>query len=272
MQAIFQQSCTCSVRRKQNELTAYSAILNTELEATASMVVNVSSFEIKSARWDVYRTQHGYTETGREITELNGIEAFMHAGPEVRKRLSHEMNGLVVDLMNECIKGLIQAETYVYTERGYATAKEYDEYWRTFNNNYCRYFKNIDRLSSYWTEYLGDCLRKDNLFHRNLQSSVFRIQEGNYMVTGQFIDSFHEIGLFFEANEGGKIIDCSGNLLRAPDPVCFENDQHLSKLKGKNILAPDKKELALDLGGPEGCYHILDMITEMSKALKAALR
>lgn len=272
MKVVFQQSTTCSVRREKNDLTAYSAIISTELEATASITVDVSSFEIKSANWNAYRTPEGYTEIGREITELNGIEAFMQAGPEVRKHLSNEMDGLVVTLINECIKGLIQAETYVYTERGYATAQEYDEYWRTFNNNYCRYFNNIDRLSSYWTEYLGDCLRSNNLFHRNQQCSIFRTNPGNYMVTGQFIDSFHEIGLMFEAAEDGRIIECTGNLLRGPDPVCFENDQHLAKLKGKNILELDKKGLALDLGGSEGCFHILDMITEMSKALKETLR
>jgi hypothetical protein len=267
MKIIYQKNNACTVNRERDDLVAEYVLVSTLQEARAEITVDVEKFAIKSARWDVFRLPEGYTALGSDIPELIGLEAFFQAGAGIRQAIGDEMNGLIQALVNECVKGLIQAETYVYGERGYSSASEYDRHWETFDPEYCRYYKNIDRIAMHWSEYLGGCRRERNLFHRNRQCTVYRQAEG-MVLNGSFIDSFHEFGLMMRLNLQGEIADCRGDFLRAPDRICFENSEHLQRLKGKNLSGVTKRLLGQDLGGPQGCFHLVDMAYELAQALK----
>jgi len=67
--------------------------------------------------------------------------------------------------------------------------------------------------------------------------------------------------------EDGLVSECSGDFLRGPDQVCFENVVLLSGLIGKNLSAMDKKEMAALIGGPLGCTHLFEIFWDLGRVM-----
>lgn len=255
----------------EHELLATSIFLSTSFEAVGQLVTDLESFRIRKARWDIYRSPDGRLNGGKELPELNGVEAYFSAGKALRRVVGEEAGGLPRELLAECVKGMIQAETYLYDARGYPTREAYDEYWDQAYLNACRYYSNLERVVRRWTEHVGNFNRKGTLFNRVKNCRVSRRSDRIFMASGSFSDSFHELGVYAELDGEGMIRYCTGNFLRAPDQVCYESKEHLLNLVGKKITTLNKKEIGELVGGPQGCDHLFDIVYGLSQAVTAVI-
>lgn len=263
---IYQKSQFCTAKGiYSGELLAEATVLGTEIEATGRLRADRVSFEIKDARWEVFRSPAGSLNGSGEAPGLIGIPAYLDAGRELRRIVGEQAGGVARELLAECVRGVIQAETFIFQERGFPTAAAYDDYWDEFNLNGCRYYSNLQRTTRRFNEHVAEQNHGLNLFNRFKNCSVYRLEDG-LIAYGGFSDSFHELGLSYNLDLEGRIVDSSGSFLRAPDQVCFENALHPGNLKGVNLTECTKKQLAQVLGGPQGCQHLVDIADDLRKA------
>ncbi|NPV73624.1 MAG: DUF2889 domain-containing protein [Pelotomaculum sp.] len=273
MKVLYQGSYFCSVKRVQEQnILAETAFLSTLFEATGKLVVDSKTYSIKEARWDVYRSPGGELNGGGFLPDLIGLEAYFSISGVLNRVISGKASGLIKELLAECVRGVIQAETYIFKERGYDSADDYEQWWRKEHVNSCRYYSNLDRVINSWFDYIGYNLRENNLFNRNKSFTVYN-DNGRFYATGHFSDSFHEVGVQLSFNGlDGKIVSCRGDYLRAPDAVCFENISLLDSFIGRSINGINKKEVAKIAGGPSGCFHLVDIIYDTLVASNIALK
>lgn len=273
MEVLYQSNVFSSVKKVHSEeLLASSSFLSTELEAVAQLRADIKSFRITEARWDIFRSPGDVLNGGRNLDELKGVEAYFSAGGALRKAAGDEGGGLPRELLADCVRGIIQAETFVFTGRGYPTAKEYEQYWDGMYLDSCRYYSNLDRVQRKWFDYVDSSMGRTCLFNRSKSCVVYRQPGGELSAFGAFSDSFHELGVHVSFTGEGVITSSTGNFLRAPDQVCFENSAHLSLLVGKSIAGIGKKEVAVEVGGPQGCSHLVDLIYDVGKAVARGVK
>lgn len=262
-----------SVRRHgEGLLLAETFLLSTGIECSARLTVDSKSFIIKKGVWEIYRGTGVQAPKRRELPELTGEEAYFSSGPVLKTVLGDEGGGLALSLFQETVRGIIQAETFLYRERGYADAKSYDSYWEKFYAGACRYYSNLDRVTKQWADHVEDQKRFHNLFNRIKHVSVYLDEQGGLLANAGFSDSFHELGLILSLNTAtGEISGASSNLLRAPDPVCLEAAQLTAHLNGLQAAGITKKQLAQTLGAGQGCVHIIDLAHDTLGVLQSCV-
>lgn len=259
------------MHREGDELLAESYLLSSVMEATATLRVDASRFRVRHARWDIYRSPGGSLNRGKELPQLNGIEAYFQEARQLLQAVGDEGNGIPRELFNECVNGIIQAETFLYAERGFRSPREYEEFWEKFYTNSCRYYKHLERTTQTWYDFVGDPGRQGRLFNRYKSCQVFRTMDGTLVANGSFVDSFHELGVSMLLDASGLITAISGNFIRPPDQICVESEKHLASLPGRFISDMSKKDVIAAVGGAEGCMHLMDIVNEVRKAAAAAL-
>ncbi len=253
----------------RDSLYGRTVFLSTGLECAASLRVSTGTFHIEKARWEIYRGPDG--PLSREIDGLTGVEAYLGSGNALRQSVLGEYGEKALSLFSETVRGIIQAETFVFTERGYEDAKSYDEYWEKMYLNTCRYYSNLDRTSRRWEEHVAEQKRYNNLFNRFKSVSVAE-DNHTFFASASLSDSFHEVGLNLTLDKDDEtvtLIYCG--LLRAPDPVCFEAGEFAQNLFGRRLTAMSKKEIATALAGGQGCVHIIDICHDVATVLRDML-
>jgi hypothetical protein len=271
MELIYQKNWFCSVKRDlDGEVLSEATVLQTDLEATGRLKVDPSSFGIKDARWEIFRSPGGVFNGSNEAPGLKGASAYFNIGREIRNAVGDTAGGLVRDLLLECVRGVIQSETFLFKERGFPTFRAYVEHWRKAQTGSCRYHSNLHRVIRWWDEYVGDMQHGLNLFNRTKSIAVYRLPD-SLMVHCGFSDTYHELGLLSRVDLSGRVEDCSSNFLRAPDQVCFECGLLSGGLKGLSLKECSRKQLTQIAGGPQGCDHLSDLGEELRKAVTWAL-
>lgn len=271
MEYVFQKSWFCSVTALDGgELLAETSLVGTDIEASGRLVVERSTFIVIDAGWEVTRSPEGSLNGSGVLPGLKGVTAYFNSGGDLRHEAGDIAGGLVRELLAECVRGIIQAETFLYRERGYLTPEAYGEYWETSYLNSCRYYSNLHRISRRWSEYVNSYYTGKKLFNRFKSCSIVR-SAGGFSIAGIFNDSFHEMGICVNLNDQGMVLDCRGNFLRAPDSVCFENAARLERLKGTFLPDFNKKEVISKIGGPSGCDHLADLVYDLAKGLRKVL-
>src|SRR5690606_755253 len=98
---------------------------------------------------------------------LRGKDAYFNAAPALRELASITEDPLHVPLFAETVKGFIQAETFLWKERGYSSTEEYNRRWAEAYQDSCRYYSNLDRVTQDWFHHVGATRRDEgNLFVR----------------------------------------------------------------------------------------------------------
>ncbi|MHB8156177.1 MAG: DUF2889 domain-containing protein, partial [Desulfocucumaceae bacterium] len=231
--------------------------ISTDSECSATIQVNRKTFLIESARWEVYRGQED--NVSKDILSLKGVEAYLGSGGALRNALTAETLGAnPLSLFSETVRGIIQSETFLYRERGFADTNSYDEFWNSMYLNTCRYYSNLERITVKWEDHISGQRRYDRLY--NKFKTVTVSEDGDSLKASAVMsDSFHELGISIVLEkESGGLTDVYCSLLRAPDKVCFEAADFSKKLLGEKIAAMSKKEIAIALGSSQGCVHIID--------------
>ncbi len=114
-----------------------------------------SSFRVRRARLDIYRSPGNSLNGGKDLPHLEGIEAYFNEAGQLLQAVGTEGNGMTRDLFNECINGMIQAETYVYEERGFPSPRAYEEFWEQYYSHSCRFYTHLGRTTHTWYRACG---------------------------------------------------------------------------------------------------------------------
>lgn len=266
MKALYNSQWHTRVRvAGQESITSETTLLATEMECSVSLLVSKKTFLIKNACWEIYRGGKG--PVSLEINELAGVEAYFGAGPALRRSLSGSPGEEALPLVTESVRGIIQAETYLFRERGFKDSRSYDEYWNTMYANSCRYYSNLDRVSVQWEEHIGGQQRFGTLYNKFKAISVSE-GEDSLQATASMADSFHEVSISARLDKKTGALSSAGcRLLRGPDPVCAEAAEFTHNLLGKRLAGMNKKELAKYLASSQGCVHIIDTWRDLSLVL-----
>jgi len=260
------------VQRTGENLVCSCHYLDSSDETEAQLTVSIKDYSIQEARLIKLGKPGGFSEDVVGIPELKGIPAYTGSGPELRKILEPLISPQERELINQCIIGAFQAETFVYQERGFASAQAYTHAGDEFLKDTCSYYSNLDRISAPWMEYIGDSLRKEYLFDRFKNQHLLTTGD-EYWLIGSLNDSFHQVSTVLQLTKSAQRVKAAwGELLKAPDQVCRESGNFVPSLIGLNITQMSKKELAHHLGAQNGCVHLIDTIFDSAETLRLYLQ
>ena len=274
MKLLFQRSlrsCTRSIG--EGKITVEAVLLSTDCEIVARLVAAADTFLIEQAEWELLRQGAEYAPCGGAVPALLGVEAYFGVAAALTRAFPDPDQELVREMFAECVKAVLQSETYLYSQRGFANSQAYQDNWDISHPNSCRYYSHLDTVQSRWFDHIGPRPRTKNLFHRHKNVAVWQSAGKLLQATGSFLDSFHEVGIVAECELSGKIKTFAATFMRAPDQICFGTAQLVQDLVGQNIRQLTRREINRCAGGAEGCAHLLDIgrdtVAELHKALKS---
>ncbi|MBP8819534.1 MAG: DUF2889 domain-containing protein [Syntrophomonadaceae bacterium] len=259
------------VRQDEQYLIAKTSYLDSLMERMAVMRVKAANLEIEEAWLERLGRPGDMAESLEYIEGLKGVEAYLGSGSGLRAGLQGMKDEVERSLFNDTVIAIVQAETFLFRERGYSDAVVYSQAWEEFYVGSCRYYSNLDRVKITWGGYIGNTGREINLFDRGKSQQLYRDDKGCYVINGSLIDSFHQVNTHLELDEDMKVITACGHLLRVPDAVCRESSRQMENLKGRLLPGMSKKELAHLLGAGEGCVHLIDLTYDSVKTLELYL-
>ena len=272
MRVLYQNSYVTTVKREGDELLASSFFLSSDYEATAALRVDVSSFRVKRARLDIYRSPGNSLNGGKDLPQLEGIEAYFNEAGQLlqavgngRKRNSpgpvqrvHQRHHPGGDLR------LSRSEAFLHPGHTRSSGSNSTPIpaastrtWRA----------PLTPGSGMWATRSA----------RGTCSTAIRAAQFTGSRTApwwpQVISAipFTSWGYLVLLQQDGLITGVSGNFIRVPDPVCAESDNHLASLAGKQFTGLSKKDSEPWWEEQEGCMHLLDIANDLRKAATAAL-
>ncbi|MCO5388734.1 MAG: hypothetical protein NHB14_26470 [Desulfosporosinus sp.] len=113
MKNIFQRNWYTEVRRSDNgQLQAKTSYVDTTREATAHLLVDVNSFIIEEALWEEHKSSKPISARTRQVTPLQGSEAYFSSGPALREAATFLKDPLAVALFPKLLKGLFRLKPF----------------------------------------------------------------------------------------------------------------------------------------------------------------
>lgn len=273
MEFLYQRFWHSSVQREGDRfIRARTMYADSLVECAVELLVETTGLKILEAYWEKYGPPGDMADTREEIEPLKGIEAYLNQGPSLRQALQGLKDKMARSLVNETVTSIVQAETFLIAERGYANAEDYSRAWERFYAGTCRYYSNLEQVEYSWSDYIGNQGRQTRLFDRFKSQHLHREPSGTYVVTGNLRDSFHHLSLLLGfAAEDLRVERAEGSLMQVPDQVCHTSTIYLPELIGLDISAMNKKELAGRLGGSQGCVHLIDLVFDGVETLRYGL-
>ncbi|WP_066634884.1 DUF2889 domain-containing protein [Desulfolucanica intricata] len=248
-------------KESTQQILAQTHYITTNTEVKVMIWCNINTFKIKKAVWEIYRTPEKIAMSSEEVPGLQGVRAYFGCGPALRENLSGEMSELKRKLFADTITAVIQAEVYLLPERGYTSLAAYDRYWDDMYAGACRYYSNLERVTSKLMDYAGVDNSLSSLFVRQQHLNINQVDTDKIIVNAALNDFFHEMAVIIEIAAGSLIIErIFAEILRSPDRVCKEAALLVDRLKGKTLKAMTKKELINLLGARQGCTHLIELI------------
>ncbi len=266
MICLFQRDFHTSVGSSQEgKLKAQTKYRDTRGEAIATLLIDRKTFNIEDATLTLYRDM--LNEEIMQVDELLGIKAYLGTGLELKRAFVGMDEPFAAPLFAETIRGIIQAETFIFNERGYSSMEEYSRYWEDMYRDSCRYYSNLDRIKTVWDHYVPGAGREGYLFLRYKSYFLYSTGEAKYFIAGSISDTFHEMNACLRI-AGEEIISVEGSMLRVPDEICKEATGFFTPLTGRKIINVSKKEISAWLGRGQGCVHLIDLFDDAVKTLK----
>ncbi len=253
-----------SVNKRENgNLHAQCSHVSTFEEASAWISTDTRELRITGAGLEVYRSLHekaGY----RDFPELAGMEAYVHSGAELKTILGPD-DQIARNLLLECIKGIIQAESFIYIERGYPSLSAYQDRWCSLSQDSCYTFTHLKDGRSGW--YVDP--RHYNLFSR---TQVINIHKDNMQkrLNGTFIDTFHELNIRLMLDQNNVVLNAAADFIRTPSDKCHNSGMRLENLVGCNLPEMCKKQINLLIGGSEGCIHLAEILYHATQIMNSS--
>ncbi len=262
---IEQFNAVCSVDLERDALVSRCLVLQRSWEAEAILKMDVATFKIEMAECEIHYKSSPRSDVYETLPELEGCSGYIE-GKRALNQLRDRPNGEIMRyLFTQCINGVIQAETYVYRQRGFVTPDHYNKYWDKLEENGCRMYSNIAPDDLPWMDYAAPLTRTKNLFNRFKRVNI--IMEGNTAsVAASFSDSYHELQVALNMSIDDFLVsDCTVDFVRAPGAACFDNGVHAAKLVGQSLLTIEKRRLIDIFGKSQGCYHVVDIVLDVHR-------
>jgi hypothetical protein len=265
---LMQRHWFTNIRKADAEnILAVTDYMDNHMERRAFLKVETSSLKITEAWLERPGQAGNMTESTIYIDSLQGVQAYLGSGPQLREALKSIGENLERTLFNDCVIGIVQAETFLFPERGYQDVDAYNNFWEKSYVGSCRYYSNLDQVKKNWMDYIGFAPRRLNLFSRSKSQQLMEDEQGNRLVAGSLVDSFHQMASFLQIDPEGKVITASGQLVRGPDEVCFSAADFMDELRGIKLAGKSKKEIAGILGTSQGCIHLIDLVYDSVQTL-----
>lgn len=270
MKPVYQRFWNHSVTRvNPRELMSVTTYLDTLSEYRVLLQVGVSDLVIAGGVIECFRKQ-GEQLIKPQIVKpsLQGIQAYFGSGRQVKEAL--EGDPVLIELVLENIMAVIQAEAYLYAERGFPTPEAYDDFWDQNYRGSCKYYSNLDLVKTRFMEHIQPKQRTDYLFTRFRNAAVYQSEPERWQVSVNFGDSFHEMTLNLGCRgDDFQVIEIDGAILRCPDQICTKAVSHLEDMVGLALAGANEKDILKATGGGEGCSHLGFMAVDAAKAVKA---
>jgi hypothetical protein len=242
-------------------ILAQTTELSTWSEVLAQVWVNPITFKIQRAHWEILRSDGRLSTSTGDVPSLTGIEAYFGCGKPFRRALA-AYPPAAVELFLENASALIQAETFIYKERGHASLGAYVDYWKEFYRGSCRYYSHLEAVKRSWGDYVSIRQPSTNLFNRFKTFALDRCADG-LVLRACMSDSFHELSCTLRLDSSGENInEAAGAIIRAPDQVCPEAATFVDRLTDRRLSTIGREEVSVLLGRGQGCVHLIELVNE----------
>jgi hypothetical protein len=267
---------TYANRMNEREVLSQAMFVGSRYESSATIIASVSDFTISRAQYSVHRSPDKGARGEGEIGELKGVIANTDASKIIKGLRDFRDGGRVKELLNENIRTIMQAETYLYRERGFDTREDYERFWQSDKSDFCRPYQKKEDFPDLreWSEHIGACEhhRVDNLYNKYKSFTIIQKNEALAIASGTYQDSFHQMYAELTYNLAGRdITEFDMVTMRAPHPACYEMSHVGTDLfVGKNIDELKKRDVGKIIGGGPGCFHLVNIVTDMIDAAREA--
>jgi|GEM_PF-1177982 len=114
--------------------------------------------------------------------------------------------------------------------------------------------------------------RKDLRYIQNMTIEAVPLDEDHLRVDGTLKDPDHHIEVYIVvAIRKREIIDVGARMLRQPYPTCNQAMKRAHGLIGMKIRSGLYQKLAIVVGGPNGCVHLVDILMASCKMAANAI-
>lgn len=255
-------------RQDEKYIIARTSYLDTRVEREIMLRIEAGSLAIEEAYLLRLGRPGMMADSREELKALKGIKAYLGSGPELRQAMRSVEDELERSLLNDTVVAVVQAESFLYRERGYNDAAEYTKAWEEFYVGSCRYYSNLERVKVSWGGFIGAHGRDSRLFDRCKTQLLSREDNGSYRINASLIDSFHHVTACLQFGEDLVLRQAWADMPRVPDKVCQESMGSISNIVGQKLLGMPKRELARLLEGGQGCVHLIDLLHDSGRTLE----
>jgi hypothetical protein len=100
-----------------------------------------------------------------------------------------------------------------------------------------------------------------DLYQRNINVSVHRINDDQIMLWSTMLDLDHSIRVQLVIDAASRqIVDADGEMLKVPFGVCQQTLANLERLKGLTIERGIAKKVTATVGRNTGCVHLVEVV------------
>ena len=262
-------------RLNEKEILAQSMFVSSRYECSATLIANVNDFAVSSARWSVHRCPNMSARGEGEIKEFAGVTADISAAKLIKSLEDFGDDGKVKELLLEDIRSIMQAETYLFREKGFEDREAYERFWQSDKSDFCRPYQKKENFPDIheWSNHIGayEHHRKDNLYNKYKSYVVMQKDDDQAIASGTYQDSFHEMYAEMTYNLAGRDIIAFDMVLRkGPHKACFEMNGFNTKelFVGKSVDELGKREIGRLIGGGPGCFHLVNIVTDLTDAAR----
>lgn len=260
-----QVNVSVSVDRYRDSVVSLSMYLDRNQEIRGYIQADTETYMIQDA-WCETVKSHDAGKTGIvSLDFMKGMNAHIDGKRKASVILKSSYDPDIRYIMEQCFNGLIQAESYIYRERGFVSREHYNKYWDVLEKNGCRMYSHPSEKDLRWMDYIPQYERKRLLFSRFKNFEIE--QRGDHCRgRGRFIDSYHEIYADIAFDRiSGLLEECNIYYVRAPGESCFSNDSHGKKLEGMKLSELTGRNIVDMFGRSEGCYHLVEILKDLFK-------
>lgn len=110
------------------------------------------------------------------------------------------------------------------------------------------------------------------IFQRSIHSSVKQLDGGKLLVASSLIDLEHSFHLELVVRSGDGVIETAGaSMSKAPLSRCHAGAEGIQVLTGLAIGRGIILEVNRRLGGPRGCAHMVELVTDAIRLVSMIL-
>lgn len=100
-----------------------------------------------------------------------------------------------------------------------------------------------------------------DLYQRNINVSVHRLDEKQIMLWSTMLDLDHSIRVQLVIDAPSRqIVAASGEMLKVPFDICHRTLQNLEHLKGLTVERGIARRVSATIGKSTGCVHLVEIV------------